>query len=631
MVWFVCHNAYQLFLSLDSPIKNPFSKAKNEATVPEAKKLPGKKKPVKKIRKFRAASGESFVLLIGDEGAILVALKGNAVQSRQFVPDASLSNLEELRQTLNKNPKAPILLLVDTMDQSYVQQTLPPVSSMSVNKLIKRRLDRDFGSNDLKGSIILGREKSGRKDWNFLMIALEKSPQLTAWLDFILSLENRFTGIYLLSVETEILIRHLDMAMGKAGDPQGSEWKFFVSHNKVGGFRQVILRNGRIVFTRLAQPVGESNAEVIAGSIEQEMLSTIEYMKRLSFNQAAGLDVYIISSSAIKEIIDTEKFFAKNVHLFTPFEAAQLLNIEGATQPTDQFGDVILASLVGASSKHVLKFAVPQSRKVDNLFQMLIFQRALVLAGAIGLAGYMCYTIYDLYNHSLIMADLEEQKSQELKRFEDLRMEIKNSNIDVDRVSDIIDLYKTLREEIISPLPFIVKIHPIILSPVRIQSIDWSLQEATIRKKTRQRISLEALAADAATGIKPMGDSSKKGLPQMKADLTLEFPMAVNEARELQTIQKSLLEKFTLEFAPPFYKVSFAKSQAQNGTAVSDNLEISLGDKPNATPKPEEKIAAVVSQLQMTIEGDVIGGNSIITEGKMSQPEPHVSSAPPPQ
>ncbi len=232
------------------------------------------------------------MFFIGDEGTVLVYIKNNSVQSRQFVPDAGEQYLQEIRQTLAKDPKAPVLLVVDNMDQTYMQQTLPPVSSMSVKKLIKRRLERDFGTNDIKGAIMLGREKAGRKDWNFLMVALEKSPQLSTWIDFVSGLPNRFQGIYLVSTEAEIIVKDLERAMGVPKEGTGSEWKFFVSHDKVGGFRQVVLKNGRIIFTRMAQPVGETTPEVIAGNIEQEMLSTIEYMRRLGF-QSAGRPRYL--------------------------------------------------------------------------------------------------------------------------------------------------------------------------------------------------------------------------------------------------------------------------------------------------------------------------------------------------
>lgn len=563
--------------------------------------------------------------MIGDEGAILVAMKANTVLSRQFVPDASAGNLQELRATLAKNPKAPLMLVADTMDQTYVQQTLPPVSSLSVGKMIKRRLDRDFGASDLKGALVIGREKEGRKDWNFLMIALEKTPQLTGWIDFILSTDNRLAGIYLLSVETEMVLKSLELAMGQYMESGGSEWKFFVSHNKVGGFRQVILRNGRIVFTRLAQPVGESNAEVIAGSIEQEMLSTIEYMKRLSFNAAAGLDVYIVASQAIKEILDTSKFMARNVHVLTPFEVAQYMHIEGATQPTDQFGDVIMASLIAASRKHVLKFEVPQSKKVDTVYQLLMAQRAAGALALLGLVGYSGYTVYDLYEHSQMMEEYEQKKIVEQRRLEDLRQQIRQSNLDIDRISDIIDLYKGLREEMISPLPFIVKIYPILndpllKNPVRIQSIDWALKEDTVRKKGRERVrpgQLARLAREAAQqpqapGLPEAADGpTKKLLPQMTAEMIVEFP-AVKDSRELQVVQKAVEDSFSAEFSAPFYTVTFAGDKAGEVKKPEDqDIEITLGEIKPKSANSEPVTIGPVSQLHMTIEGDVIGGNSV--------------------
>ncbi|MDE3038847.1 MAG: hypothetical protein KGJ21_10425, partial [Pseudomonadota bacterium] len=310
----------------------------------------------------KVASGSRFVLFIGDEGVILVHLKDNVVLSRQFVPDGSEQNLQELRQSLSVDDKAPVLVVIDNLDQTFVQQTLPPVSQFSVSKLIRRRLERDFGVSDIKGYLLLGREETGRRDWNFMMVSIERSAQIALWLDFVADLPNRFQGVYLVSVEAELIIKKLKQAMGTSGEG-GSEWMFFVSHNKVGGFRQVILHNGRIIFTRMAQPIGESTPEVIAGNIEQEMLSTIEYMRRLSFDAANGLDVYIIASGAIRAAIDSSKFGARTTHILTPYEVAQYLNIEGATQPTDQFGDVVLAAAIGASRLHVLKLSTPQTQQ----------------------------------------------------------------------------------------------------------------------------------------------------------------------------------------------------------------------------------------------------------------------------
>lgn len=508
-----------------------------------------KQKPVrlKKAKGFKAAKGSRFVLFIGDEGAILVYIKDNVVQSRQFVPDAGQQNLDELAQSIAKDPLAPILLVIDTMDQSYVQQTLPPVSSLSVNKLIKRRLDRDFAADDIKGAILLGRETDGRKDWNFMMVSLERSPQLTVWLDFVSALPNHFRGIHLIPVEAEILVKYLDFAANAGSTAPKSEWQFFVSHNKVGGFRQVILRHGRILFTRVSQPIGDSSAEMIAGNIEQEMLSTIEYMKRLSFNQQAGLDVYIIASSAIKSAFDQSKFAASAVHILTPYEVAQQLGIEGATQPTDQFGDVVLAAFMGCSRKHILTLTTPKSRQLDTYHQLVTYQRIGGALAALGLLAYIGMIFYDIYDLGVKTEETDQKRIGVQQSLNSLKGEIERSKIDIEKANDLIDLYKQLLDEKLLPLPFIEQLRPAVQVPVVVKQVEWELQGG--KPDGKGSGAPDAPAPSRQPGGKP-GDKT------MQSTVTLEFPEIANDPKIFRAILKKAQADFKQVFVSP-YQVNF--------------------------------------------------------------------------
>jgi hypothetical protein len=525
-----------------------------------------------KERVSDAPKGTKFVLFLGDEGAILVHIKDNAVQSRRFVPNASENNLEELSQTFSQDPRAPLVLVIDSMDQSFMQQTLPPVSAISVNKLIRRRLERDFAGNDIKGAILLGREKTGRRDWNFLMVALEKSPQLTVWLNYIQELPNRFLGVYLASVESELLVKNLERAIGvKPADE--AEWKFFVSHNKVGGFRQVIMRNGRIIFTRLAQPIGDSNAEVVAGGIEQEMLSTIEYMKRLSFSPPSKLDIYIITSAGIKAAIDPTKFGANAVHMLTPYEVAGYLKIEGAAQPTDQFGDVVMASSVGLNKKHVLRLSVPQMRRIDQCYQLIAYQRlaiTLVLLGMFGYMGYVGYSIYTLFNDNAALTQKRDGFQNDLDL---LRQSIKESKLNVEKASDLIDLYQQIGKEKASPLPFLRKFEALSRAPVWVKSLEWSLT---------------ADAKSAKSGGIVSGDADQL---YISAVVTLEFPQEASDPKSFRALTKKILADFREQFLG--YEVNYS-TQFEN-TKESEKLEIRSGQTEEARVQSLE--------AQMTIKG----------------------------
>jgi len=569
-----------------SAFKLPFlkSKTKDPAQTEEAAAKPKPVKAIKekikkppppiKIKPRNVAKGKKFVFYIGDEGVILIYTDKNTVISRQFVPDASEQNLKELSRTLEENLTAPIVLVIDNMDQSYIQQSLPPVSSFSVQKLIKRRLDRDFGKNDIKGAIPLGRDTGGRKDWNFLMIALERSPQLTVWLNFVFDLPNRFQGIYLVSVETELVLKDLERAMGVSKAGTGSKWKFFVSHNKVGGFRQVVMRNGRIIFTRLAQPVGESTPEVIAGNIEQEMITTMEYMKRIGYDAQSGLDIYIVASDSVRAILDKTKFKANHFEIMTPFELAGYLKIEGATQPTDQFGDVILAAAISSSPKHILTLTTPESKRFATLYQGYRAQRAIGVLMTIGLILYAGSVCVDIYSGYSTKGDLEETKVKNQHMLDDVRAEVKRSNFDVDKTGDVIDLYLLLKKKQTAPFDFITKIEQVLKPPIMVKTFDWSLEMG-------------------GTDKAPAGKTGGGG--KTTAVFTLEFAGVANIETFKVVSQKVLTDMKTLL---PGYDVSFTKLPTR--FSETEKLDMTFGEQQVETNKASTNDQS--SDVQLTIK-----------------------------
>ncbi len=96
--------------------------------------------------------------------------------------------------------------------------------------------------------------------------------------------------------------------------------------------------------------------------------------------------------------------------MLTPYEAAQYLEIEGATQASDQFGDVILAASIGCSPKHVLTLSTPQLQRFNRLYQVITLQRAAAAALLLGIVGYACSLGYDFYTTYERNSELEQTK-----------------------------------------------------------------------------------------------------------------------------------------------------------------------------------------------------------------------------
>ncbi len=530
-------------------------------------------------KKFHPTAGAKYGIIIGDEGAILIYIVGKEVKSRNFIAHASSDNLKEFASILTKDPNAPIFLIIDSIDQNFIQQTLPPISALGVKKLIKRRLDREVGADILKGYVLLERDADGRKDWNFLMVSLENTQHLNLWFEFVESLDNRISGIYLLSVEAENIVKSLDVAMAlktpsKQQDNK-SRWKFFITHNKIGGFRQVILKNGRIIFTRLTQPIGESRADVISGNIEQEILSTIEYMKRMSFNNQDGLDIYVVASSEINSSLDLSRAMTKNIYKFTPFEVAELLGITGAAQHNDQFGDVILTAFISSSRQHRLVLSLPKMRKINNLYNMIRYQRVAAALILFLIVSYSSISGSDLFSKYSEIESLTQKKNSQQKQLEDLQAEIKNSGIDVKKINDTVVLYSQIKSELQTPIPLLSRLRPAIMDSVSIREVTWE----------------NAVNGGAAT---PQPAPNTQAASE-NISLVLRFPEAANTKETFEASAKKLLKEMKERL--PEYNISYKKLPA----FLSDEkkaTQITFDDKNNAAVVDKANLEATVFMVK---------------------------------
>jgi hypothetical protein len=440
----------------------------------------------------------AFVFFIGDEGAILSYIEKGEVQRRLFSPSATATKpTETLKALLAEYPRSPIYLLIDMVEQSYVRHTLPPVSALGVNKIIQRRLARDFAPDDLKGALSLGREKSGRKDWTFLLIALAYKDSLRDWCDVVYDLPNRLMGIYLSPVESEQTLRSLKHALSTSSSPASrpkyslplpksrakntslshsqTEWNILVVHNKTGGFRQVVLKNGMLVFTRMAVAGAEEKPSVLAGNIEQEMRNTIEYLKRLSFTDDAHLTIMIIVGQDIKDHLNAQSFGSGITHLLTPHEASELLGMKNSVLSGDRYSDVLLSCVFLFNKKKRLRLLPTYTKKTEACYQALQWTKILASLLLCGLLGGAAFSLFSAFQFQSQLSDVShKQKPLEAKaqEFED---QAKTFKVDPFVVDSLIKTAEKIAEPSAYYRTVAEKLVPLIGQNSVLQSFDWSV------------------------------------------------------------------------------------------------------------------------------------------------------------
>jgi hypothetical protein len=383
------------------------------------------------------AKKKKFVIMAGDDGAVLVLINEGKVEKRLFTKSASLSDRREFNSVLLKYPDVPVRLTIDIMEQSYTKQSLPAVSSLAISKLVKKRLDRDFAASDLKGAVLLGRDSEGRKDWIYLFASCPLTSNISEWIDYLMTLPNRFEGIYMLPLEMENLVRSINKKLLKPKE-EAPLWQFLVTSNKTGGYRQIVLYKNKVIFTRLIRTGKDTIVEIVAGNIEQEILNTIDYIRRLGFSDDDEISVTAVLPKDIKKSMEEVKVGGKEISIYTPFELANVLELKDVASEDDKFSDVVLAANM-INVKPILTLDNPQMKSINSL---LVFSKVVNTLTFILIPGLSIYAGYLAYSIISSGSDIKELESKKINIEKKWRGAQKSDEYDLDEANKITNVYK---------------------------------------------------------------------------------------------------------------------------------------------------------------------------------------------
>lgn len=447
-----------------------------------------------KAKKSSAKKGvDRLVLLIGDDGAILVFIEKGILQKRLFSSDAPAEETSAFRQVAAEHADKPLYVFFDTLDQSYVQQTLPPVSSFSTKSLINRKLEREFSKEEyLTDYIMLGRESTGRKDWNYMMLAQQLNPSVSAWIKEFSEWPCNCQGIHLLPVELPFITKKLVNSSQRKAD----QWFCLVSYNRVSGIRQVISKKGKIVFTRLGQPPSETNSkETIAGTIEQEVIATLEYVKRLGMQNRENLSLAIIVSDDVKAIIDTHKFHSGDIMLYTPYEAMERLGLPDVIKENDRFGDVLLSVACALLPKKQITLFTPRLRKYAKFQRFILAEKIACGLALLATVVISVMSVLNILNIDEETSKLQHRISKISSEYTKLETQEKETQENLVKITDTVAIYEQLEQKSHHVEPFIERLYTVFKEDIFITSLNWqieaNIQEGDAPDTVRANISVE--------------------------------------------------------------------------------------------------------------------------------------------
>ncbi len=217
-----------------------------------------------------------------------------------------------------------------------------------------------------------------------------------------------------------------------------------------------------------------------AGNVEQEIQNTIEYLRRLSFNDAAGLDIFVIIAQEIKDHLDVRRFNTRRMKVFTPFEMSQLLGFKQAALSGDRFGDVVIGSGFASIKKHRLKLLTVYGKKLEKLYQAR-------LGGRGAAAAVLLYLVYSIIAGFLAMQSaysetqsLVAQEKQAKESLDSIKAKINAVDQEQRTFIKVAVIYQTLNLAQPGPLEFVKTFAPLVQESALLRSIDWKKEDAAL-------------------------------------------------------------------------------------------------------------------------------------------------------
>lgn len=460
-----------------------------------------------KITKHRY---DSIQIAIGEEGAVVVHSEAGYAKTKLFVRSTEVDDSAKLVELLEKHTLVPIYIYIDTLDQSYVQRTLPGVGQIGINSIAQKRLDKEVPKGYFKAHVQIGRSMSGRQDWIFTFISAAFEHPLSTWINFLMPFKNVITGIYFMPVELYAVVQKLkklaienrqynvqedkksktkrtllDLLRPKASASE-SKWELYFSQNKTGGFRQVAFQDGKIIFSRLINNINDPSAEVVAGNIEQEIANSIEYMTRLSLGKEKEIDVYLVIAGDIIKHLRKDRIRSNNLFSFTPFELAHKLKVPEASTEKDKFADPTILTFFSKQTAKYITLHTDATRKVYWLTQFIdklgvviyLLIPILFIANLYFINGIIDIksSIKQIQNKTLgFAAQLTEQN----KNLSLVSSKIQDS-LDIDHVNEISDVYGFLNKYNVMPTDVVFRLSSSLPQYARIKSIKWDYKDEAL-------------------------------------------------------------------------------------------------------------------------------------------------------
>ena len=415
----------------------------------------------------------TIVVLIGDNGAVVVNIVDGVIQNKYFVDSVQSREWSEVKKCICSSRKSDVYMVLDHSSQVYSRH-VPPASaklgSGSVAKCVRAGMADEGGFST---SFLVSSNGDTKSKLQCMLVESRINDELYREFLGLLSgnTSNKFNGVLLLSTELACIAADIAGGGGKA-----KEWVVFVAYTKAGDFRQVVLHNGELFSSTTIKVLSSEKEQpsLIAGKVYQSVQDAV---RDVTACHDAGEDMLLcmVVPGSVKSSLLSFDLKREDINVLTPYELGKVLKAQDCVSVGGVYCDAVIMYAISRRRefRHVMhtreSLIASRSQKL-KIFAIFPTFMSIVLVGAL----YMLNTV-EVINIKDMTSRLDAEFAKLTEELRIIRDDQEFARIN--EMYDVVDLYKSLSSVSRDPIDILAPLSRVKRDGFKFTSFSWTATE----------------------------------------------------------------------------------------------------------------------------------------------------------
>lgn len=451
---------------------------------------------------------KKIVVFLGDSSSTIYLIDGIEIKEKFLLSGILDDDLKEARKIILKNPKYMVYLLIDNSDQTMSYGSFPAAKVSSFKKVVEKKIRKEYKKEDFKNYLVL-KDRINKKKLSYVIIDIANSSPLSEWIKMLERTSATIAGIYSLPAESEVIAPYLDKVFypkttlkqdkkakkklskeekkklkeqkqkekqsendeidyeieEESHDNKKKEkiakikiprWKMLVLQNSNSGIRLVALKDNVVVFTRILHfetPTIEVELER-ALQIKSQIVDTIEYLKRIDYNDKDGINIYFLVSEFLAKPLKLQSGEKDSIKFVDLNEVQNSFFKKKSKFSCEKGADEFLATAFSRKGKFLF-FLTRRMKKQAQLIVSNLLSTVMLFVIALVVGILFSINFYKIYKLESSISFNQSKERGYAKRLEKIREETFGRDIDENMVIEVDSVHKKLTRHSTSPVEII--------------------------------------------------------------------------------------------------------------------------------------------------------------------------------